>query len=144
MDDNKAKYRKGKNPNSLRNLKPLKKGDPSPNKIGARAHDIVAKEMRKFTNKYLIEVIELAVMGNITGLQAILTNPNSPAIQVGIARSLFKAISDGDWDTLEKIISRIIGKIPDNLNINSVVKTELPLLDKETIKRILDKIESDV
>ncbi len=117
-----TKYKRGKNPNSMKNLKPIKKGSVL-NPIGANAHDPIKKAIKKFTNQYLIEVINMAVMGNLKGLQDVVKNPDSPAIQVGVAKCLFTAISKGDWDTLESIIVRIIGKVPDKIEHSGSVDT---------------------
>lgn len=113
MDD---KVGKGKSPNSLKNLKPIKKGQIM-NPEGARSHDPVKKEIKKFTSKYMTEIIELAVMGNLEGLAKVVKDPNAPAIQVGVAKALHKAISNGDWGTLNDIVARIIGKVPDKVHI---------------------------
>lgn len=120
--ENDVKYKRGKNPNSMKNLKPVKPGMVL-NPRGAAAHDPIKKAIKKFTNQYLIEVIDMAVMGNLKGLQDVVKNPNSPAIQVGVAKCLYTAISKGDWDTLESIIVRIIGKVPDRVEHSGAVDT---------------------
>jgi hypothetical protein len=112
------KIGKGKSPNSLKNLKPIKKGQIM-NPEGARSHNPIKKELKKFTNSYLVSVIELAVMGNLQGLAAVVKNPDSPAIQVGIAKALHKAIENGDWGTLESIVQRVVGKIPDRVHFGN-------------------------
>lgn len=112
------KMGKGKSPNSLKNLKPIKKGQIM-NPEGARSHDPIKKELRRFTHKYLKETIELAVMGNLEGLQKVVKDPSSPAIQVGIAKALHKAIQNGDWGTLESIVQRVVGKIPDRVHFGN-------------------------
>lgn len=122
MEQDEKKSRQGRAPNSLKNLKPIRKGEVR-NPHGARAHDPVKKELKRFTNKYLIEIIEMAVMGNLAGLKAVVDNPDSPAIQVGVAKSLFNAISEGDWSTLESIVSRIIGKVPDKVDFTGTMKS---------------------
>lgn len=123
MDEEKKKkgIGRGNSPNSIKNLRPISKGEIR-NPQGGRAHDPIKKELKKFTSQYLTEIIEMAVMGNLAGLKTIVENPNSPAIQVGVAKALFNAISSGDWGTLESIVSRVVGKTPDNLNVNALMK----------------------
>lgn len=106
---------RGSSPNSRKNLKPVEKGEVR-NPEGSRAHDPYRRELKKFTSTYLTEVIDAAVMGNLEALQAIVKNPKSPAIQVGVARVLYNGIRDGDWDIIEKILARIIGKVPDKID----------------------------
>ena len=113
-----VKYPKGKHPNQLAALRPIKKGQVlNPN--GARAHDPVKRAMRRFTNEYMKEIIELAVLGNLDGLQKIVKDKDAPAIQVGVARALFNAIKNGDWSTLNSIVERLIGKVPDRIDLSS-------------------------
>ncbi len=112
--------KKGRHPNSLKNLKPVKPGEIR-NAEGGRSHDKHKKIWKRFTNEYLVEIIDLAIMGNLQGLKKVVDNPDSPAIQVGVAKALFTAISKGDWDTLERIISRIVGKVPDKIDLSGSV-----------------------
>ncbi len=111
--------RKGhRHPNSIAALKPIKPGEVR-NPEGARAHDPIKKELKKFTQKYMRDTIEVAFTGNIAALQAIVKNPNSPAFQVGLAKALANAITRGDWGTLESIAQRVVGKIPDRIHLGS-------------------------
>ena len=114
MDEKKG-YAKGKHPNSLKHLKPVKKGEVR-NPNGARAHDPVSKEMRRLTAEYLREVIEAATLGNLAELKRIAEDPDTPAIQVGVAKVLFNGIRDGNWDIVEKLLARAIGKVPDKID----------------------------
>lgn len=132
--ETKTKYKRGKNPNSLKNLKAIQPGQVL-NPLGGGAHDQIKQSMKRFTNKYLIEVIDMAVMGNIKGLESIVKNPDSPAIQVGVAKCLFTAITKGDWQTLESIIVRIVGKVPDKME---VLSAELSSLKIEFVKNEKD------
>lgn len=106
---------KGRNPNSLKNLKPAKKGEVR-NPNGGRTHSAEMKAMRKFSAKVLAEVIEAAVMGNLSDLKRIAEDPTTPAIQVGVATVLYKGIKNGDWDIVEKVLARVIGKVPDKID----------------------------
>lgn len=106
------------NPESLKNLKKIKKGTIL-NPEGGRAHDPAKKLLKRFTNSYLKEVIELAVMGNLAGLKAVAEDPDTPAIQVGVCTAMISAINKGDWGLLESIIVRIVGKVPDKIKVEN-------------------------
>lgn len=110
-------------PNSLKNLKPIRPGEVR-NPDGGRTHDPVKKALRSFTNEYLKEVIEAAVMGDLLALKEIIDDEKSPAIKVGVAKSVLKAIEYGDWTLLNSIIERIVGKIPNEIKLSGSVGNE--------------------
>lgn len=124
----------------------FKKGQPSANPQGARLHDPVTKALKKLTLESYREVIELVLTGNLAALKAMAEHPDTPAIQVGVATSIMKAIKDGDPTVLERFAARIVGKIPDeiNLNSNSTVNATINTFDSEKLKAALAKIRSDV
>lgn len=111
-------HKRKMSPKSMANLKKIQKGQVL-NPLGAGAHNPLLRTMRKFSQKYFAEVIDMAVMGNLEGLASIINDPKSEAIKVGVAKSLFNAIADGDWDVLDRIVSRLIGKVPDKINITT-------------------------
>lgn len=123
-EDEKKHYGQGKNPNSLKNLKPLVKGQIL-NPEGARAHSPITKELRKFTNELFIDLLQLAIMGDRDGLKKLIADETTPAIQVGIAQSLLNAIEKGDWDIISKITERITGVAPKVVHLKTEqVKTD--------------------
>lgn len=125
-----------KSPRSLENLKknqfkPGQSGNPG----GVSANPVLAA-LRKITIESYQEIIDLACRGNVEELRTIAESikilskkdatkaeldraRSFSTIQVGIARSLYKAVGDGDWDVIEKIISRLIGPMEAKLNITS-------------------------
>ena len=123
----------------LRNLKPAKKGEIR-NPEGGRTHNPI----RRLTIEVLREIIELALTGNIEALKEMAENPKTPVIQVGVAFSLMNAVKKGDWDTQEKIISRILGKLPDQLNVVSQNHTTHATIDEAKMKEVLKKLEEEV
>lgn len=88
-----------------------KKGQ-SGNPKGRQANPIT-KALRNLTVKEYQEVINLALKGNLRDLQALINDPNTSCMQVGVATALAKAIKAGDVDIIDRLASRIIGKIPD-------------------------------
>jgi hypothetical protein len=94
---------------------------------GGREKDPLSKiQLRKLTNEQLADTINLAVQGNIKALKDIIEDPNSSALRVGIATSLIKAVRKGDWDTIEKILERVVGKAPITVN-HRVSEEDVPI-----------------
>ena len=126
----------------LLNLRPAKKGEVR-NPLGGASHNKALKGLRRFTNEYLKELIELAVMGNMQGLVNIIKDPDAPAIKVGIAKSLVQAITKGDWAVLERIVERIVGKVPVILeqHVNQTISQESPEQRQERIQSALLKLK---
>lgn len=125
------------------NLKPIKKGQVlNPN--GARTHNPIKKALMKLTVETYREVIELVLTGNLAALEEVIKNPNTPAIQVGVATAFVKALKAGDYGTIERIAERIVGKIPEVINLTSNNTNVHANLGDDVVKKIMDKIESDV
>ncbi len=131
---------------STKHLKPhqFKKGAPSANPHGARLHNPVTKALKSLTIETYRECIEKVCTGNIAALQDMIKDPSVSALQVGIATAFVKALQAGDYATIERIAERIVGKIPDELNVHSKNLTLHSEIDPEKIKAALAKLESDV
>lgn len=110
--------------------------------------DQVTRALKNLTIETYRNVIELVLTGKLADLKTMIENPNTPAIQVGVATSFVKAIKAGDYGVIERIAERIVGKIPDVINVNSNNKTDLTgrlaVLDYDKLKSQLAKLESDV
>jgi hypothetical protein len=116
MADEKIKYGKGLNPNSMKNLKKIPKGTVL-NPLGWHAHNQAKKDLKRITHAYLEEVVHAAFMGDMAQLIAIVKDKTSEPIKVGVASSILVAIKKGDWKTLNEILERVIGKVPENINL---------------------------
>ncbi len=131
-------------PESLKNhtFKKGKSGNPE----GARAHNPLIKALTKLTIDSYREVIELVMKGSLQELKEMAEHPKTSALQVGIATSFLKAIKNGDYGVIERIAERIIGKIPDELNVNSRnVNANLnTTIDQAKLKVAYDALEKDV
>jgi hypothetical protein len=125
----------------------FKKGQ-SGNPRGGQLHNPATKALAKMTVPKYREVIELVMSGKVKDLQAMIQNPNTDAIQVGIATSFLKAIKNGDYLVIERIAERIIGKIPEQLNVNSTANNFNAnvnvALDQEILKKAMKELEEDV
>lgn len=134
----------------LANLRPAKKGEVR-NPKGIHAHPLAEAliNLRKFTLEEYRVVIEETLMGNIAGLQKMVkeseaTNSKTSALRVGVAMSILKAIKRGDHTVFEQLASRIVGKIPDQLNINAGLQVHVSFDDKQKLKETIAKLEADV
>lgn len=133
-----------RSPNQLKNLKPFKKGQ-SGNPRGGQLHNPAIRAMKKLTIESLREVIEVALTGNVSDLKAMVENPKTPAIQVGFATAIMKAIKDGDPTVLERFAERLVGKIPEIININQNSKVDATLeVIQDKVNAMVDKARSDL
>jgi hypothetical protein len=123
----------------------FKKG-VSGNPEGSRAHNPAIRALKKLTIEIYREVIELAMTSNLAALKEVAEHPDTPAVQVGVAVALMKAIREGDYGVIERIAERIVGKIPDELNVNSKnFNANLNArIDQTKLKAALAKLEDDV
>lgn len=131
----------------------IKKGEVR-NPIGGRAHNplqqLLSLRTKKITIDRFREIIELVVSGNIKELTELIKHPQTPVLQIGLATAFLKAMKAGDYSTIERMIERLVGKIPEqinlvsqNMNANVTVPTESPLT-KEEIDAAYDKFDSEV
>ena len=123
-------------------FKPGQKGNP----IGARAHNKAVLATRRLTVEVYREVIELVLQGNVADLKEMAENPNTPALQVGVAVAFMKAIKTGDYNVIERIAERIVGKIHDQLNVTSNNNSTLHvgMIDQTKLKAALIALEHNV
>lgn len=77
------------------------------------------RALRKLTLAQYREVIELALTGTFKELEQFSKDKTNSAVQVGVAKLLLRAINHGDTSTFEIFTARIVGKIPEVLDINS-------------------------
>lgn len=123
----------------------FKAGNKS-NPLGAKAHNKAVLAARRLTVDTYREVIELVLQGNLADLKEMAENPNTPALQVGVAVAFMKAIKTGDYNVIERIAERIVGKIPDQLNVTSNNNSTLHvgMIDQTKLKAALIALEHNV
>jgi len=109
----------------LANLKSIKKGEVR-NPIGANAHKGPASMFKKLTKEMFVEMINAATTGTVADLKKIAEGSNSTALQVALSTCLIKIINKGDYDQLERMLQRVIGKVPDELDVTSGGKPIAP------------------
>lgn len=101
----------------MKNLKPAKKGEVR-NPNGARAHNGLKAQLKKLTTKELADMIELVMTKPVSELQKIAQNPQEISLKVGIASAMVRMINKGDFDTLERMLQRVVGKVKDEVDLN--------------------------
>lgn len=123
----------------------FKKGQ-SGNPEGARKHNPITKALKNLTVESYREIIEAVCTGNLAQLKVIIEDEKTSALQVGIAKAFVNAIQKGDYIVIERIAERIVGKIPDELNVvsknlNASVEAKI---DPAKLKAAMAKLEIDV
>jgi hypothetical protein len=103
----------------------FKPGGPSGNPKGRPPITKEQRELRNLTIERYREIINLALNGNIAQLKEFIEDPDTPAIQVGVATCLLKGIKNGDVSVVEHFAARLVGKIPDVLKIDSNANVNL-------------------
>ena len=102
------------------------------------------RALKNLTVESYREVIEAVCTGNIDNLRAMIKDPKTSALQVGVATCFVKALEAGDYSTIERIAERIVGKIPDELNVNAKNLNVNSQLSPEMVRLALEKLKGDV
>lgn len=125
----------------------FKKGK-SGNPDGARKHNPALKALKNLTLDTYREVIEAVCTGNVELLANMAKGEDEKmsALQVGVARAFYAAIQKGDYEIIERIAQRIVGKIPDELNVVSknLNATVAAPIDLVKLKAAMAKLDIDV
>ncbi len=124
-------------------FKPGKSGNP-----GGRPANPIPNALKKLTLQQYRRIIKAIVKGNIDEVRRVVKDPKSCSLEVAIAACYLKAIERGDYDTVEKMLQRIVGKIPDvvevnsrNLTMNANLNAAIPT---EKLKAAILKLEEEV
>lgn len=122
--------------------KPGQTGNPN----GRPPLNPIQRALKNLTVQTYREVIEAVCTGNLDRLREMVEDPTTSALQVGVATAFMKAIKAGDYAVIERIAERIVGKIPDELNVTSKnVNANLnAAIDTTKLKAALAKLEADV
>lgn len=123
-----------------RNLIPYKPGQ-SGNPEGGRRHNKELRALRKMTKEQVAEIGELILKGNIKKLQAIVDSAgkmgkkNKSVLITWFAAVAIKAIAKGDARSLDIVLSRIIGKVPESIYLNKDPDDDMADLPSEELQR---------
>lgn len=134
-------------PKTTKHLKPHQfKPGQSGNPAGGQKHNPIAKALKNLTVESYRDIIKAACTGNVDYLRAMVKNPKMSALQVGVANALAKAIERGDVEVIERLVSRIVGKIPDEINVNATnvnLNAEIDV-PPEKVKAAIAKVMGDL
>lgn len=119
--------------------KPGESGNPK-----GRPKNPIPDALKKMTKQSYRRIIRIAVKGNVDALGEIIENEKSSVLEVAVAKCLVVAIQKGDYGTIEQIVQRIVGKIPDELNVNSKNITLTGKLDESKVKAVVEDLEKEV
>lgn len=103
----------------------IKKGEVR-NPLGARAHDPFKRRLKHLTTEELRDVACLVINGNIEELKAIAKDPATSALKVWLCSVALKGIARGDVHSLDKLLERLIGKVPQAVNVGDPNGNPLP------------------
>lgn len=111
-----------------------------------RKPNLITRALKDLTVETYREVIKAVCTGNLENLQAMVDDPSISALQVGVAQAFLNALKAGDYSTIERIAERIVGKIPDELNVNSKnFNANLNAhIDSTKVKAALQKLQDDI
>lgn len=122
------------NPKSLKNLRPIKKGQVL-NPKGGQAHDPHLKLIKMLTQKELAEIGNLVIKNNLDALKAIAKDKNATVIKVMLAAVAVKVIEKGDMHALDILLNRLVGKVKEQVehlgNVAPQVVVTLPSNGRE-------------
>ena len=118
-----------KHPNSLKNLKPIKKGECR-NPTG-RPKDLLGHKMRLLTAEEFAEIANLIIKGSIDELRKIAKDDNQTALKVMLSAVAVKIISKGDMNALDTLLNRLVGKVKETVHHKIDTSSIVVLPEKE-------------
>lgn len=98
-------------------LKPIQPGEVrNPWGFWGKQGDI-KKELMKLTNDALVDILKAAMASDSEALKEMIKDPKTAVLKKGIAKALLDAAESGNWTRLNEILERIIGKVPNKLEL---------------------------
>jgi hypothetical protein len=73
------------------------------------------KAIQALTREQFLEVANLLITKSIKELKEIEESPDTPALNSWIIRVILHNANVGDYDPLDKLLNRLIGKVPDKV-----------------------------
>lgn len=119
--------RKPKEPKSVKTVKAIVKRDvdgrfqkgSNVNPRG-RGIDPLKKALRNLTVQELNDIAGMVVKGTTEDLEAVLKNPQESVLKTMVASVCKKAIQQGNEATMEVLLDRLVGKIPDQIKHSGI------------------------
>lgn len=112
---------------------------------GGVPKDPVKAALKKLTVESYRDIVELTLAGNVDQLGEIVKDKTQPALKVAIAAAILTAIRKGDVQTVEKLLERVIGKVPEVVRVTgAVANTDLNSSeDKKKVRDLVAKFSSE-
>ncbi len=98
------------------------------NPLGQKAHDPIKKAYRKITDELFRDVLDAALKGDMKKLKTISMSRNRPALEVGVAKSIYQASLAGNWGVLQSIIDRLVGKPKEQIEITAIKEEPIEIV----------------
>lgn len=122
-------------------FKPGQSGNPS----GRTPFSAEQRALRKLTLEKYRKVIKIALKQPFEDLVAFSLDGRNSTVEVGVARLLIHAINSGNTSDFELFAARIVGKIPDVLEIAGEIKTQHNVkVSVQKAKEMIEKCRSKV
>jgi hypothetical protein len=120
-------------------VRQIKKGEVR-NPLGAGAHNQALKALKKFGQKEYGDIIEFALTNNRSELKKVIIDPDTSVLKLGVAKSLLNAVDRNDWNIINQIAERLVGKQAQQIEFKQT--TDLSNLsddDLEKVQSVLSK-----
>lgn len=111
---------------------------------------LIPQALRELTLQSYRDIIRTVVSRNFASLQEIINDPERSVLEIGIARAFFNAMKVGDVEVIERLTARIVGKIPDEINVTATTENKnLNInangdIDSALLKAALAKLNEEV
>lgn len=92
------------------------------------------KEARKLTAAELIRELTRRLRNNKGELEALIDNPETPMLTVIVCRVIKQAGDNGNIPSIELVLNRILGKVPDKVEIDGNDDSESKPLTREELR----------
>lgn len=100
-----------KKPPVGRRFQPGQSGNP----LGAALHNQELKALRRLTKETVADIGAMILEADLEALQAVAKDKSATVLRVWFASVAVKAISKGDAMSLNVILNRIVGKVPEEI-----------------------------
>jgi hypothetical protein len=119
-------------------FKPGQSGNPE----GGKKHSPGLRKLRKLQTDSYVDLIQLVAFKTKEEVVQVAKDASEENLIGTIAQIWLIARARGDYDTIEKILSRVLGKVPENINLRS--ENLNVNVDDEKVKTALSKFRKDL